>query len=199
MAYPVIKYRLRPDGRQPEFLAGISTGFSGECGTDTNVSGCMPKWLPPQETLYLGLGIGTADPAGLPNCCEGIIASKSDLQTYIGSISGSWTVNSDVTVGVSTHKEVGLQTCFNVEANPGGTGITTTNISPAWTGSAGAGTTVGVNTATALVETSATDGEGVVTLTRTYTKNTVNTMQNPYNAAAEATRLWDIYEAVNGL
>ena len=198
MAYPVIKYRLRPDGRQPEYLAGISTGFSGECGTNTNVSGCMPKWLPPQETLYLGLGIGTADPAGLPNGCEGIIASKSDLQTYIGSISGSWTVNTDVTVGVSTHKEVGLQTCFDVNANPGGTGITTTNLGST-TISAGAGTTVGVNTTTALVETSATDGEGVVTLTRTYTSTTENTMQNPYDAAANATRLWDIYEAVNGL
>ena len=78
----------------------------------------------------------------------------------------------------------------------GGTGITTTNLGST-TISAGAGTTVGVNTATALVETSATDGEGVVTLTRTYTKNTVNTMQNPYNAAAEATRLWDIYTAIN--
>ena len=198
MAYPVIKYRLRPDGRQPEYLAGISTGFSGECATNSNVAGCMPKWLSPQETVYLGLGIGTADPAGLPNGCEGIIASKSDLQTYIGSISGSWTVNTEVTVGVSTHKEVGLTTCFDSVGNPSAAGITTTNLGST-TISAGAGTTVGVNTTTALVETSATDGEGVVTLTRTYTSTTENTMQNPYDAAANATRLWDIYEAVNGL
>ena len=127
MAYPIVKYRLRADGRRPEYLAGISTGFSGECGTNTNVSGCMPKWLPPQETLYLGLGIGTAAPAGLPNGCEGIIASKSDLQTYIGSISGSWTVDTSVVVGVSTYKEEGVE--GNFPHNGGdGTGITTTNI-----------------------------------------------------------------------
>ena len=112
MAYPVIKSRLRPDGRQPEYLAGISTGFSGECATNSNVAGCMPKWLSPQETVYLGLGIGTADPAGLPNGCEGIVASKSDLQTYIGSISGSWKTSSESIVGVSTYKEEGIEANF---------------------------------------------------------------------------------------
>ena len=197
MAYPVIKYRLRPDGRQPEYLAGISTGFSGECATNSNVAGCMPKWLSPQETVYLGLGIGTADPAGLPNGCEGIIASKSDLQTYIGSISGSWTVDTSVVVGVSTYKEEGVE--GNFPHNGGdGTGITTTNITPAYTASAGAGTTVGVSTNTTISDTVVESG-GTRTLTRTYTSTTENKMQNPYSAAAEATRLWDIYEAVNGL
>ena len=197
MAYPVIKYRLRPDGRQPEYLAGISTGFSGECATNSNVAGCMPKWLSPQETVYLGLGIGTADPAGLPNGCEGIVASKSDLQTYIGSISGSWTVNTDVTVGVSTHKEVGLTTCFDSVGNPSAAGITTTVIGTTTT-AAGAGTTVGVNTSTGYSD-SVTIVDGVSTTTRTHTTTTTNEMQNPYDAAANATRLWDIYEAVNGL
>ena len=198
MAYPVIKYRLRADGRQPEYLAGISTGFSGECATNTNVAGKIPRWLSPQENVYIGLGCGPVDSAGTPNGFEGTIDSKSDLQTYIGSICGSWTVDTDVAVGVSTHKEVGLQTCFDINSNPGGVGITTTNLGST-TISAGAGTTVGVNTVTTLVETSATDGGGVVTLTRTYTKTITNTMQNPYDAAANATRLWDIYEAVNGL
>ena len=196
MAYPVIKYRLRPDGRQPEYLAGISTGFSGECATNSNVAGCMPKWLSPQETVYLGLGIGTADPAGLPNGCEGIIASKSDLQTYIGSISGSWTVNTEVTVGVSTHKEVGLTTCFDSVGNPSAAGITTTTIGTTTT-AAGAGTTIGVTTGTSYSD-SVTIVDGVSTTTRTHTTTTQNKMENPYDAAANATRLWDIYEAVNG-
>ena len=197
MAYPIIKYRLRADGRQPEYLAGISTGFSGECSVNTNVTGKIPKWLSPQENLMLGLAVGPADSAGLPSGCEGTIDTKSALSTYIGSISGSWTVNTDVTVGVSTYKEVGLQGNFIFNGG-NGTGITTTNITPASTFSAGAGTTVGVSTNTGYSD-SVTTVDGVSTLTRTYTKNTVNTMQNPYDAAAKSTELWDIYEAVNGL
>ncbi len=197
MAYPIVKYRLRADGRQPEYLAGISTGFSGECSVNTNVAGKIPKWLSPQENVYLGLAVGPADPAGLPNGCEGTIDSKSDLTTYITSISGSWTVDTEVTVGVTTYKEVGLTTCFDSLANPSAAGITTTTIGTTTT-SAGAGTTVGVNTFTSYSD-SVTITDGVSTTTRTHTTTTQNTMQNPYDAAANATRLWDIYEAVNGL
>ena len=197
MAYPIVKYRLRADGRVPEYLAGISTGFSGECVTNTNVAGKIPRWLSPQENVMLGLAVGPADPAGLPSGCEGTIDSKSDLTTYITSISGSWTVDTEVTVGVSTYKEVGLTTCFDSEGNPSAAGITTTVIGTTTT-SAGAGTTVGVNTFTSYSD-SVTITDGVSTTTRTHTTTTQNTMQNPYDAAANATRLWDIYEAVNGL
>ena len=197
MAYPIVKYRLRADGKQPEYLAGISTGFQGECATNTNVAGKIPRWLSPQENVYLGLAVGPADPAGLPSGCEGTIDSKSDLTTYITSISGSWTVDTEVTVGVSTYKEVGLTTCFDSEGNPSAAGITTTVIGTTTT-SAGAGTTVGVNTFTSYSD-SVTITDGVSTTTRTHTTTTQNTMQNPYDAAANATRLWDIYEAVNGL
>ena len=197
MAYPIVKYRLRADGRQPEYLAGISTGFHGECSVNTNVAGKIPKWLSPQENVMLGLAVGPADPAGLPSGCEGTIDSKSDLTTYITSISGSWTVDTEVTVGVSTYKEVGLTTCFDSEGNPSAAGITTTVIGTTTT-SAGAGTTVGVNTFTSYSD-SVTITDGVSTTTRTHTTTTQNTMQNPYDAAANATRLWDIYEAVNGL
>ena len=197
MAYPIVKYRLRADGRRPEYLAGISTGFSGECATNTNVAGKIPRWLSPQENVYLGLAVGPADPAGLPSGCEGTIDSKSDLTTYITSISGSWTVDTEVTVGVTTYKEVGLTTCFDSLENPSAAGITTTTIGTTTT-SAGAGTTVGVNTFTSYSD-SVTITDGVSTTTRTHTTTTQNTMQNPYDAAANATRLWDIYEAVNGL
>ena len=197
MAYPIIKYRLRADGRQPEYLAGIGTGFSGQCGTDTNVAGKIPRWLSPQETLYLGLAVGPADPAGLPNGCEGTIDTKSDLTTYITSISGDWKTNTDVTVGVSTYREVGLTTCFDAGGNPSAAGITTTNIGTTNT-SAGAGTTIGVTTSTSYSD-SVTIVDGVSTTTRTHTTTTRNEMQNPYDAAAKATELWDIYEAINGL
>ena len=197
MAYPIVKYRLRADGRRPEYLAGISTGFSGECGTNTNVEGKIPRWLSPQENVMLGLAVGPADPAGLPNGCEGTIDTKSDLTTYITSISGDWKVNTDVTVGVSTYKEVGLTTCFDSTGNPSAAGITTTTIGTTTT-SAGAGTTVGVNTSTGYSD-SVTIVDGVSTTTRTHTTTTQNKMENPYDPAAKATELWNIYEAVNGL
>ena len=197
MAYPIIKYRLTANGRQPEYLAGISTGFSGECSVNTNVAGKIPRWLSPQENVMLGLGVGPVDPAGTPNGFEGTIDTKSDLTTYITSISGDWKNLNTVVVGVSTYKEEGLQHKFL--ANGGdGTGITTTTVSPSYTVSAGAGTTVGVNTYTSYSD-SVTTVDGVSTLTRTYTTTTDNEMETPYDAAANATRLWDIYEAVNGL
>ena len=197
MAYPIIKYRLRADGRQPEYLAGISTGFSGELAVNTNVAGKIPRWLSPQESVYLGLGVGPVDPAGTPNGFEGTIDTKSDLTNYITSISGSWTVNTKVLVGVSTYREVGLTSCFNVAENPSAAGITTTTIGTT-TISAGAGTTVGIETYTDYSE-SVTITDGVSTTTRTHTTMTKNEMQNPYDPAVDATRLWDIYEAVNGL
>ena len=197
MAYPIIKYRLRADGRAPEYLAGISTGFSGELAVNTNVAGKIPRWLPPQDSVFLGLGVGPVDPAGTPNGFEGTIDTKSALTTYVTGITSTWTVDTDVVVGVSTYKEEGLES--NFPHNGGnGSGITTTTINPSWSGSAGAGTTVGVTTTTGYSDT-VVEVDGTRTLTRTYTTNTTNKMQNPYDSAAEATRLWDIYEAVNGL
>ena len=200
MTYPIIQYRLRQDGRIPEeVLAGIETGFSGECGANTNKAGCIPKWIGSQKNQYLGLGIGTeSNIQGLPEVVCGVLTTKATLQSYITEISTSWVNLTKVTTGISTYKEVGLATCFDGD-NPSGAGITTTTITPAWSGSAGAGTTVGVQTNTNMVQTSTTDGEGVSTYTRTYTSTTVDEMSNPYDPAAKATELWDIYEAVNGL
>jgi len=200
MTYPIIQYRLTQGGRIPEeVLAGIATGFSGECAADTNKAGCIPKWIGSQRNQYLGLGIGTeSNIQGLPEVVCGVLTTKTTLQSYITEISTSWTTQTEVTTGISTYKEVGLATCFDGD-NPSGAGITTTTITPSWSGSAGAGTTVGVTTGTSMVQTSTTDGEGVSTYTRTHTTTTVDKMSNPYDPAAKATELWDIYEAVNGL
>ena len=197
MAYPIIKYRLTANGRQPEYLAGISTGFSGECSVNTNVAGKIPRWLSPQENVYLGLGVGPVDPAGTPSGFEGTIDTKSALTTYVTGITSTWTVDTNVVVGVSTYKEEGLESNFP-HMGGNGSGITTTTINPSWSGSAGAGTTVGVSTGTSILDTVVESG-GTRTLTRTYTTNTTNKMSNPYDSAAKATQLWDIYEAVNGL
>ena len=68
MTYPIIQYRLTQGGRIPEeVLAGIATGFSGECAANTNKAGCIPKWIVSEKTQYLGLGIGiVSNIQGLP-------------------------------------------------------------------------------------------------------------------------------------
>ena len=200
MTYPIIQYRLRQDGRIPEeVLAGIATGFSGECSANTNKAGCIPKWIGSQKNQYLGLGIGTeSNIQGLPEVVCGVLTTKTELQNYITEIAtdGSWTTNTDVTTGIVTTTEVGIKTAFP-EYGGDGTGITTTKTTP-WAGSAGAGTTVGVTTSNAISD-SETTSAGITTLTRTIVSTTVDEMSNPYDPAAKATELWDIYEAVNGL
>ena len=196
MTYPIIQYRLRQDGRIPEeVLAGIETGFSGECAANTNKAGCIPKWIGSQKRQYLGLGIGTeSNIQGLPEVVCGVLTTKATLQSYITEISTSWTTRTDVTTGIVTTTQVGLKTCFD---NPDQGGITTTTTTP-WAGSAGAGTTVGVTTSIAIND-SETTSSGITTLTRVTVSTTVDEMSNPYDPAAKATELWDIYEAVNGL
>ena len=200
MTYPIIQYRLRQDGRIPEeVLAGIKTGFSGECGADTNKAGCIPRWIGSQKRQYLGLGIGTeSNIQGLPEVVTGVLTTKTALQNYITEISSDWTIDSEVVVGVSTITEVGLKTCFDPTENPSGAGITTTTTTPSYSASAGAGTTVEVDTNTAISD-SETTSAGITTLTRTKVTTTTNKMSNPFDPAAKATELWDIYEAVNGL
>ena len=201
MTYPIIQYRLTQGGRIPEeVLAGIETGFSGECSANTNKAGCIPRWIGSQKNQYLGLGIGTeSNIQGLPEVVCGVLTTKATLQSYITEIAtaASWTTLTNVTTGIVTTTEVGLKTCFDPVENPSGAGITTTTSTP-WAGSAGAGTTVGVTTSNAISD-SETTSAGITTLTRTTVTNTVDEMSNPYDPAAKATELWDIYEAVNGL
>ena len=202
MAYPIIQYRLRQDGRIPEeVLAGIETGFSGECSANTNKAGCIPRWIGSQKNQYLGLGIGTeSNIQGLPEVVCGVLTTKATLQSYITEIAtaGSWVTLTHVVTGVSTITEVGLKTCFDPVQNPSAAGITTTATTPSWSGSAGAGTTVGVQTSS-VISDSETTSAGITTLTRVITTTTTDEMSNPYDPAAKATELWDIYEAVNGL
>ena len=198
MTYPIIQYRLRQDGRIPEeVLAGIETGFSGECSANTNKAGCIPRWIGSQKNQYLGLGIGTeSNIQGLPEVVTGVLTTKTELQNYITEISTDWKTTTDVIVGIVTTTEVGLKTAFT-DYGGDGTGITTTKTTP-WAGSAGAGTTVGVQTNSSTSDTETTTA-GITTLTRTIVSNTLNEMENPFDPAAKATELWDIYEAVNGL
>ena len=145
------------------------------------------------------MGIGTeSNIQGLPEVVTGVLTTKTALQNYITEISSDWTTITDVTTGVTTITEVGLKTCFDPTENPSGAGITTTTTTPSYSASAGAGTTVEVDTNTAISD-SETTSAGITTLTRTKVTTTINKMSNPFDPAAKATELWDIYEAVNGL
>ena len=111
MAYPIIQYRLTQTGRIPEeVLAGIETGFSGECSANTNKAGCIPRWIGSQKNQYLGLGIGTeSNIQGLPEVVTGVLTTKTELQNYITEISTDWKTTTDVIVGIVTTTEVGLK------------------------------------------------------------------------------------------
>ena len=106
MTYPIIQYRLTQGGRIPEeVLAGIETGFSGECAANTNKAGCIPKWIGSQKNQYLGLGIGTeSNIQGLPEVVCGVLTTKTELQNYITEVAtaGSWVTITNVTTGIST-------------------------------------------------------------------------------------------------
>ena len=93
---------------------------------------------------------------------------------------------------------MGLKTCFDPDQNPSGAGITTTATTPSYSASAGAGTTIGGSTVSVNNDTETT-WSGITTLTRVITTTITDRMSNPFDPAAKATELWDIYEAVNGL
>ena len=104
--HPVIKYRLTPQGRTPDYLCKHEGSFAGMYGVNTNKEGYIPAWLPPQETLYLGLGCGPIDPDGAPAGVE-VVETKADLQTYITGISTTWTVDSEGVTGIRTETTTG--------------------------------------------------------------------------------------------
>jgi len=127
--HPVIKYRLTPQGRTPDYLCKHEGSFAGMYGVNTNKEGYIPAWLPPQETLYLGLGCGPIDPDGAPAGVE-VVSTKAALQTYITGISTTWTVDSEGVTGIRTETTTGTLEAWNPGEEYAGPGLTTTTTSP---------------------------------------------------------------------
>jgi len=128
--HPVIKYRLTPQGRTPDYLCKHAGSFAGMYGVNTNKEGYIPKWLSPQETQYLGLGCGPIDPDGAPAGVE-VVETKADLQTYITGISTTWTVDSQGVTGIRTETTTGTLEAWNPPSGIdgeeySGPGLTTT-------------------------------------------------------------------------
>jgi len=128
--HPVIKYRLTPQGRTPDYLCKHAGSFAGMYGVNTNKEGYIPKWLSPQETQYLGLGCGPIDPDGAPAGVE-VVETKAELQTYITGITTTWTVDSEGVTGIRTETTTGTLEAWNPPSGIdgeeySGPGLTTT-------------------------------------------------------------------------
>ena len=127
--HPVIKYRLTPQGRTPDYLCKHAGSFAGMYGVNTNKEGYIPKWMSPQETQYLGMGCGPIDPDGAPAGVE-VVSTKAALQTYITGISTTWTVDSEGVTGIRTETTTGTLEAWNPGEEYAGPGLTTTTTSP---------------------------------------------------------------------
>ena len=191
MAYPLIKYTLTIHGRQPEWLCTDSGAFKGQHGVSANKAGKLPRFGSPQDTIFLGMGCGDVDSDGTPDGYVGSIASKADLQTYITTVgaANSYRVLTDTVTGVQTSIITGTDDAWFT-----GVGLSTTTTDKVTF--SGTGNVVEVKTATSTSRTIVTT-DGAESRTDTITTTDTTTFETAYDYAAEATRLWDIYEAVN--
>ena len=195
MAQPIVKYTLTKKGTIPEWLSTDSRAFAGEHGITGNKTGYIPKYEAPQDNIYLGVASGDPDPDGTPDDYVGIITTKALLQTYITATGSTlqYKTTTNTVTGIQTVTTVGLATVWDNPDNYQG-GLSTTT-STKFTAS-GIGTAVGVTTSSSTSTTNS-DTDGVITRTDKVTTTETTSFETSYDYAAEATRLWDIYEAIN--
>ena len=195
MAQPIVKYTLTKQGRVPEWLSTDSRAFAGQHGITGNKSGYIPRYEAPQDTIYLGIAAGDPDPDGTPDDYVGIVTTKALLQTYITATGSTlqYKTTTDTVTGIQTATTVGLATVWNNPDNYQG-GLSTTT-STKFTAS-GIGTAAGITTTSSTSTTSSTT-DGVTTRTDKVTTTSTTNYETSYDYAAEATRLWDIYTAIN--
>ena len=114
MAYPIIKYRLRADGRVPEYLSKDSRAFSGKHAQSSTTAGKIPAFDSPQDNVYLGIAIGEPD-STTPNSYVGILTTKALLESYITEVGSAvkYKTVTNTIVGVKTETTVGLSTAWN--------------------------------------------------------------------------------------
>ena len=195
MAQPIIKYTLSKGGRVPEWLSTDSRAFAGAHGITGNKTGYIPKYESPQDTIFLGVAAGDPDPDGTPDDYVGIVTTKALLQTYITATGSTlqYKTTTNTVTGIQTVTTVGLATVWDNPDNYQG-GLSTTT-STKFTAS-GIGTAAGITTSTSTSTTNSTT-DGVTTRTDKVTTTETTEYNTSYDYAAEATRLWDIYEAIN--
>ena len=195
MAQPIVKYTLTKKGSIPEWLSTDSRAFAGAHGITGNKTGYIPKYESPQDTIFLGVAAGDPDPDGTPDDYVGIVTTKALLQTYITATGSTlqYKTTTNTATGIQTVTTVGLATVWDNPNNYQG-GLSTTT-STKFTAS-GIGTAAGITTSTSTSTTNSTT-DGVTTRTDKVTTTETTEYNTSYDYAAEATRLWDIYEAIN--
>ena len=195
MAQPIVKYTLTKKGTIPGWLSTDSRAFAGQHAITGNKSGYIPKYESPQDMIMLGIASGDPDPDGTPDDYVGIVTTKALLQTYITATGSTlqYKTETDTVTGIQTVTTVGLATVWNNPDNYQG-GLSTTT-STKFTAS-GIGTAAGI-TSTSSTSTTSSTTDGVTTRTDKVTTTETTTFNTSYDYAAEATRLFDIYEAIN--
>ena len=170
MAQPIVKYTLNKRGQVPSWIDTGSDSFAGQHAISGNKDGYIPRYEDPQETIYLGIATGEADPDGAPDSYVGTISSKSALTTYLKTVGNTFkykTVTATVT-GIQTATTTGLSTAWNQENYSGGLSTSTTSkhtvsgVGTLATISTSAVTKVVVKTDTPTGSTSATTDTPVV-------------------------------------
>ena len=129
MAQPIVKYTLNKKGQVPEWIDTGSDSFAGEHAISGNKDGYIPRYESPQETIWLGIATGEADPDGTPDDYVGTISTKSALTTYLKTVGNTIkykTVTATVT-GIQTATITGLSTAWNQENYSGGLSTSTTS------------------------------------------------------------------------
>lgn len=76
MAQPIVKYTLNKRGQVPSWIDTGSDSFAGEHAISGNKDGYIPRYESPQDTIFLGIATGEADPDGTPDDYVGAISSK---------------------------------------------------------------------------------------------------------------------------
>ena len=195
MAQPIVKYTLRKDGRIPYWLSSDSRAFAGEHSISGNKDGKIPRYERPQNRIMLGIASGDPDSDGTPDDYVGTFANKTALQTYITATGSTlqYKTETNTVTGIQTVTTVGLATVWNNPDDYKG-GLTTTT-STKFTAS-GIGTAAGITTTSSTSTTNSTT-DGVTTRTDKVTTTETTKFETSYDYAAEATRLYDIYEAIN--
>ena len=195
MAQPIVKYTLSKQGRVPEWLSSDSRAFAGLHGITGNKSGKIPRYEAPQDTIYLGIAAGDPDPDGTPDDYVGILTTKALLQSYITTTGSTlqYKTTTETVTGIQTVTTVGLSTVWDNSDNYQG-GLSTTT-STKFTAS-GIGTAAGITTTSSTSTTNSTT-DGVTTRTDKVTTTETTSFETSYDYAAEATRLYDIYAAIN--
>ena len=90
MAQPIVKYTLNKKGQVPEWIDTGSDSFAGEHAISGNKDGYIPRYESPQETIWLGIATGEADPDGTPDDYVGTISTKSALTTYLKTVGNTF-------------------------------------------------------------------------------------------------------------